>query len=246
MYTPPLSEVVLRVRNRLRGGLPVPRPRYITAVIGSPSVDYFLVSGRDSVDAIVTMLRQNGIEPRALENALEFGCGVGRILRHWGEDRPRYLHGTDYNPNLIAWCRRHYPFAAFSVNPLAGPLPYETGTFDFAYAWSVFTHLDEPLCRDWMAELRRVLKPNGLLFTTFHGEFYVDQMSDAERGAFAAGETVVRRGEASGSNVCATFHSRAAVERLAEPYFTIVDARPGTVPYRPQTQYLLRARSPRP
>lgn len=242
MYTPPFSEVVLRVRNRLRGGFAIPRPRYLTAVIGAPKVDYFLRSGRDSVEAIAGLLRQNGIDPRTIDTALEFGCGVGRILRQWGSDRPRHLHGTDYNPKLIEWCRRNYRFATFSVNPLAGPLPYDASTFDLVYAWSVFTHLDVDLCRQWMAELARVVKPDGVLYATFHGEFYVGQMTGAERAAFDAGETVVRRGEASGSNVCATFHPRPAVERLASPYFTIVDSCPGTLPYRPQTQYLLRAR----
>src|SRR3954466_268129 len=242
MYAPPLSEVVLRVRNRLGGGFAIPRPRYITAVAGGPAVDYFLLSGRDSVEAIVSLLRQNGVEPRTLDTALEFGCGVGRILRHWRDDRPRQLHGTDYNEKLVAWCRRNYPFATFAVNSLTGPLPYPASTFDFAYAWSVFTHLDEALCRDWMIELARIVKPGGLLFATFHGEFYLPEMTEAERTTFAAGQIVVRRGEAAGSNVCATFHSRAAVERLVDPYFTILDSRAGTIPYRAQTQYLLRAR----
>lgn len=245
MYVPPLREIVLRFHNRISGGLPIPRPRYIHSVAGTADVSHFLESGEHCFKAIDEMLRANGADPEALGDVLDFGCGSGRLLRHWkASDRLR-LHGTDYNADLIAWCQRHYRFARFSVNPLAGPLPYPDASFDFAYGWSVFTHLSEELGDYWISELVRVLRPGGLLLATFHGAFYLPFMSRPEQRAFAAGEIVVHRPGHSGSNFCATFHSDAAVREKFSSRFELVDVAAGSPPYREQDRYLWRKRPDR-
>ena len=74
---------------------------------------------------------------------LDFGCGCGRIIRHWKDLKGPVIYGSDYNPQLVEFCRRALPFARFSVNRLRSPLDYEDSTFDFIYAISVFTHLEE-------------------------------------------------------------------------------------------------------
>jgi ubiquinone/menaquinone biosynthesis C-methylase UbiE len=50
------------------------------------------------------------------------------------------------------------------------PLEYEDSKFDFVYALSVFTHLDETLQFQWLLELRRVLRPEGILILTVYNE----------------------------------------------------------------------------
>ncbi len=47
-------------------------------------------------------------------------------------------------PLSSTWCKSNLRFAEFRVNTLAGELPYKAETFDFIYAFSVFTHLSEP------------------------------------------------------------------------------------------------------
>ena len=64
---------------------------------------------------------------------LDFGCGCGRMIRHWHDLPRRRLHGCDYNPLLVAWCSEHLPFAEFRGNALEPPLPYEDDQFDLVY-----------------------------------------------------------------------------------------------------------------
>jgi len=71
------------------------------------------------------------------------------------------VHGSDYNPRLVRWCRESLPFADFRVNGLQPPLPYADGELEFVYAISIFTHLTEALQDAWLQELARVLAPGG-------------------------------------------------------------------------------------
>jgi len=69
------------------------------------------------------------------------------------------FHGTDYNPQLINWCKPNLCFAQFEVNGLSPPLVYEEEQFDLIYALPVFTHLPEDLQLAWMSELSGFLGP---------------------------------------------------------------------------------------
>jgi SAM-dependent methyltransferase len=111
-------------------------------------------------------------------NMLEFGCGCGRVLRHLC-DLPEKcrISGTDIDREAIEWCRSNLPRFSFGVNNPLPPLPYPAGNFDLVYAISVFTHLDEDYQFAWLAELKRVLRPGGILIATTHGAFIHDLAS---------------------------------------------------------------------
>jgi SAM-dependent methyltransferase len=226
----------------MAGGLAIPWPRYITHVAGTSDVRHYLRSGRDALQAITDTLVRNGLDPTTLGDVLDFGCGSGRVLRHWERSEGMRLHGTDYNPRLISWCRRAYPFADFRVNELDGPAPYQDESFDLIYAWSVFTHLTEELGMRWISELTRILRPHGVLFATFHGEFYSSWLSPTELDCFRDGGVVVHRGSHPGTNKCAAFHSPDTVRRSFGTFFEVSDFCPGMPPLRQQDQYLLRKR----
>jgi len=104
------------------------------------------------------------------KRALDFGCGVGRTLRHFvGEAESGELWGCDIDGPSIAWMRERLcpPFHVVrsGVEP---PLPFPDGHFDLVWAVSVFTHLADTWSA-WLLELHRVLAPGGLLFATFMG-----------------------------------------------------------------------------
>jgi SAM-dependent methyltransferase len=159
-----------------------------------------------------------------LERVLDFGCGVGRVLRYWPQRPGLELHGTDFNGDAVAWCRDTFPKGTFKQNGLHPPLDYDDNTFDLIYALSVFTHFTEDMQLPWLRELLRILRPGKYLYFTTHGLFYRATLKPEQQVAFDADRLVVGGVEAPGSNDCAAFHPRAYVERemLAQVGCTLV------------------------
>jgi SAM-dependent methyltransferase len=140
---------------------------------------------------------------------LEWGCGPARVIRHLGDflrGEPS-LAGSDYNPETIAWCRANIPGIRFEKNELAPPLPFPGGSFDAVYALSVLTHLSEAMHFAWRDELKRVLRPGGILIVTAHGDWYrKHHLRPDEQKAYDAGRLVVRGGVEEGKKWFAAFH----------------------------------------
>lgn len=220
-----------RWRNRryLReraGALPVPSPGMLVRVAGSADVRWFLEGGLLALGSITDALDRQGVAARDLDAVLDFGCGCGRVARHWPDLSHVAVSGVDYNAELVAWCRQNLPFGAFAVNQLAPPLGFPDVSFDLVYALSVFTHLPESLQDVWLDELDRVLRPGGHLLLTLHGEHYRPGLTDAERITFDRGGLVVRHATVAGTNRCTTFHPLEYVRERMQRGLTLVEHLP--------------------
>jgi SAM-dependent methyltransferase len=224
-------------------GLPLPPPELRVLVAGTPDVAWFLGFGRAMFETVVALSERHGAPVAGLHRVLEFGCGSGRVLRHWQGVRGPDIHGTDYNPRLVEWCRQHLPFTTIAQNQLDPPLPYANESFDLIYAISVFTHLKASAQEAWISELRRVLTPGGRLLFTTHGSSVRDQMTEAERRAFDAGQLVVRYGETSGMNLCTAYHPESLVRAQLAAGFTVDEVIPaGQREFITQDVYFLTKR----
>ncbi|HEV3167627.1 MAG TPA: class I SAM-dependent methyltransferase [Isosphaeraceae bacterium] len=223
----------VRFRERLRGmslraaqrgqGWPIPPSHLIYLVAGTEDVGWFLDSGAVAAQVLDEVLARNGIAIDRLGSILDFGCGVGRVIRHLSHLQGPQLYGTDYNPKLLSWCQRHLPFAQFYGNSLQRGAGFRAESFDLVYALSIFTHLTEPLQAYWIDELARILRPGGHLLLTVHGDSYLPSLSPAERDRFRAGELVVQRSERPGSNDCAAFHPPSYVRSTFARGLTVAD-----------------------
>ena len=185
-------------------GLPLPPPEFVGLTMGifeGPGVyEGFLESGATDAEAIRDEVRQIGA-------VLDFGCGCARVLRHWSGLPDTRVHGSDFNPHMIDWCRRSLPFAGFSLNRVAPPLEHEDESFDLVYAVSVFTHLLEPLQLPWLTELARVVRPGGRLLLSLNGVQQAEALLEDEgRERFRAGELAQIWAERAGTNACTVFH----------------------------------------
>jgi SAM-dependent methyltransferase len=114
------------------------------------------------------------------KKVLDFGCGVGRTLRHFlTEAEVAEIWGVDIDKPSIEWVQENLcpPLNAWRCAQ-APPLGLEPGTFDLAWSVSVFTHLTSNSI-PWMLELHRMLKPGGLMVASYMGRW---------NSEFAAGE----------------------------------------------------------
>jgi SAM-dependent methyltransferase len=104
------------------------------------------------------------------KRVLEFGCGAGRILRHFLEEaRVAEVYGCDIDEESIAWLEGTLsPPLHFFLNGEKPPLPQADDSFDLIWAQSVFTHLTDDWS-SWLLELHRLLNEDGLVILTFVG-----------------------------------------------------------------------------
>jgi SAM-dependent methyltransferase len=179
--------LVRRYRRRTGTADPIP-PLALRARVGAPAVETFIRSARGINDLLERALEPVGRTPADFARVLDLGCGCGRSLvplaQRW--PGPEY-HGCDIDEPAVAWLRRHHPRLRVTVNAFDPPLPYAAGSFDLVYAISLFTHLDERAQDAWLAEVRRVLGPDGLGVLTIHGaQAFASFSSGAITGAIPA------------------------------------------------------------
>ena len=219
-------------------GLPIPPTRLVRLATGTPSAAWYLASGEAATASIRAVLAARDVEVERLSSVLDFGCGCGRVLRHW-RGLPRRISGTDYNPALVGWCARHLAFAEFQLNGLAPPLDYPDEAFELVYALSVFTHLRVALQKPWMDEMSRILKPGGHLVISTHGGAYLDALDEVEQRAFRAGQLVVRNEDESGTNRCGVYFPKAYVCGTLARRFALIDFIPQGAKGNPRQDLIL-------
>jgi SAM-dependent methyltransferase len=189
--------------------LPLP-PHEVQAVVAGPEItdDLFLKVGASAIPFILQTLEGNGISFDEIRTMLDWGCGCGRILRHWHNAESVTVHGCDTNAELVAWCQKNLPDAPVRLNEPMPPLPYDGSSFDFAYGLSVFTHLTEPAHYAWRDEIHRVLKPGGVFLFTTHGdaEHFIAALDDDMLKQFRNEELVVRVRDVEGTEFVAAWH----------------------------------------
>jgi SAM-dependent methyltransferase len=164
-------------RYRARTGDRLLAPPHLRfRVAGGYDIEWYLSRGKLSAGNLDDALRPLGKTVYSFRQVLDFGCGCGRMLR-WLNNPPAscQLYGTDIDGDAIRWNQEHLHFARFTVNFPLPPLPYEAGTFDLIYSYSVFTHLDEDYQFRWLEELKRVAEPGAILLLSVHGTFVCAQ-----------------------------------------------------------------------
>ena len=218
-----LSWYIRRDNTLASDGLPYPPPRLCFIVSGNYDPGYFFSSGANGAKSIRCILERNGKQISDFQNILDFGCGCGRIIRHWNGIQGIKISGTDINSLLIKWARKKLKFAHFRTNSLFSRLTYPDEAFDFIYAISVFTHLKEELQLWWMNELTRILRPGGFLLITVKGEDKRSKLDSADVERFDSGKLIVVEAESSGSNYCAAYHPDSYVRNVLSGNLTVME-----------------------
>lgn len=98
---------------------------------------------------------------------LDVGCGTGNLLRTTGKQRPGVvLTGLDPDPRALARAGRKAGRAGLEVrldHGFAQELPHPDDSFDRVFSSLMLHHLNSASKDALLAEVRRVLRPDGLL-----------------------------------------------------------------------------------
>jgi ubiquinone/menaquinone biosynthesis C-methylase UbiE len=101
-------------------------------------------------------------------SVLDFGCGSGRVAHALAKKVTieKYL-GTDVVELLLKYARTKTPKNYKFIEHQELSIPTEDAEFDFAFAFSVFTHLLQAEIYIYMQDIHRVLKPQGRFLFSF-------------------------------------------------------------------------------
>ncbi len=133
---------------------------------GPAAIEQFFESGREAAAAV---MRDVADLLPSHELAVEFGCGVGRLLIPMARDFERLI-GVDIAPTMIeklnANCRR------FDVQNVTGVLadePWERScAADLIYSWLVFQHIEDiGIIKNSVHRFTAALKPGGMALLQF-------------------------------------------------------------------------------
>ncbi|MFH9353441.1 class I SAM-dependent methyltransferase [Kitasatospora sp. NPDC017646] len=135
----------------------------------------------------------------------DLGCGPGHVAG-WLAGQGARVVGIDLSPRMVELAGREHPEAAFRTGDLLA-LPAGDGEFAAAVALYSVIHLEPDELLPAFVEMRRVLRPGGVLLVSFH-----------------LGKEVRRLEEWWGHRVDVDFHfleTDAVAARLAEAGFAV-------------------------
>jgi SAM-dependent methyltransferase len=225
---------------KLHENLPDADRRY--RVIGNRDARSFLLTGATDAFRIKAAYENvTGKRWSEVRAALDWGCGCGRLARHLAPELGGRLFGCDIDADNAAWCAANLP-GSYKPSKLSPPLPYDDESFDVIYCLSVFTHLRANWEKAWLKELRRVLKPEGVLLASVHGQTAIDfaalqpsvykDLTDrvANEGLVVTGDNSQLDGFVENpSEYVNVFHSKQHIADVWGRFFTDIEVLPGYV-----------------
>lgn len=112
---------------------------------------------------------------------LDIGVGGGRTTRHFAPLARTYL-GVDYSAAMIEQCKRAFPAVRFAVAD-ARRLEFASDeSYDLVlFSYNGIDHLDAGDRRTALGEMRRVLRPGGLMVFSSHNANYLPAIIDRFR-----------------------------------------------------------------
>jgi len=135
---------------------------------------FFRVDHLEQYESDLRMVLRHGEIARVLRGlppnsrALDLGCGVGHILRILPSGFE--VFGVDYSTESLALAQSHLPDKTRLLNTSAYALPFRNRSFDLIICLEVLEHLDDD--DRAVAEIARILRPNGHLITSVPGSYY--------------------------------------------------------------------------
>ena len=126
----------------------------------------FYITGKIQVNKLLNYLENIGIAIH-LNNALDFGCGAGRLSEPLSEIFNN-VKGVDFSQNMINIAKTHNQFKNLSYDEVNGKdlSNYPAKTFDFIISLITLQHSPPKIQYNLLKEMVRVLKDDGVIMVS--------------------------------------------------------------------------------
>lgn len=127
-------------------------------------LDEFFETGKNQIVTVINTQRKLGIAVNT-NNALDFGCGAGRLTQALCEYYDT-VTGVDIASSMIQIAQKYNkygPRCKYIVNQKTNLSMFENNMFDAIYTFIVLQHMETKYSIQYIKEFLRVLKPGGLL-----------------------------------------------------------------------------------
>lgn len=134
----------------------------------------FFANGEEEITRVIQYINHQKLAI-ARGDALDFGCGVGRLTQALGDHFER-VRGIDIAESMVEKARelnRHGDRVQYHANWVDNLGIFPDSSFDFIYSSITLQHIPPPANINYVAEFMRLLRPNGVaLFQVPNGEAY--------------------------------------------------------------------------
>lgn len=142
--------------------------RYLQQNLDDDALESFFASGREHVEQVISVAEAHLGRPLALRRALDFGCGVGRLLVPLA-DRAIEAVGVDVSPSMLEAVRRECDDRGVGNVVLVetADLPSLAPGFDLITSSIVFQHIPSATGYELLSQLADLLGPDGVAVLQF-------------------------------------------------------------------------------
>jgi SAM-dependent methyltransferase len=123
----------------------------------------FLRTGEEDVARCATLLQRRAGAPTRFAHVLDFGCGVGRLVRAWSQ-RADSVTGVDISETMLEQGRRilaDRPNTELVHNPRPDLACFQDERFDLVFSLICLQHIPWALAARYVTEFGRVCRPGG-------------------------------------------------------------------------------------
>jgi SAM-dependent methyltransferase len=158
--------------------------------------DWYWTVGESGLDAVLHALSL-APTPR-VSRILDLPCGHGRVARHLRRAFPdAEMVYCDLDSAAVEFCAKTFEGRGIVSRPELTEVELP-GEFDVIWMGSLFTHVDEPRTKRWLAYLARHLSQVGVLVATFHGMWAIEVQTRVPMIDPYAWEVILREYRARG------------------------------------------------
>jgi len=166
------------------------------------------------------------LDPQPGERILDCGCGMGFYLRAMRSLQPARYYGLDGDKRALAFARQ--ALAGLGISLVEGDvlrLPFADSSLDKVLLTEVLEHLPDD--RQGLAEIRRVLRPGGILALTVPQRRYPALYDPINRIAEGVFGRPIRHGPFAGiwANHERLYAPEEVTARVQEAGFAILEGR---------------------